>query len=323
MGGVRRFLDQADINRFRFWTQIFCFALLVYGGYLGLNLGNSLPTFACTYTEGRGGICYLYPLQRHLNSTWQSLLDWRGVILLTGLATFVAWVIFLNKAWCGFVCPFGTLQDWISRLRNRLGVRYTSYRESTLRAIRPVKYLLLALLILIPLGIANPILGVALPQDMSQFFCRICPARMITPLFSGDVSQLVVDFSTRTTTVLTGIGLAVTGIFFIGAFMRRRFFCLFCPMSAFLYLFKHIGLLRLHKKGELCTRCGNCLRVCDMQIRDIADNLHQEYIVREDCMMCLKCVAACPEPGALKASFLGMPVFNSTQEGFFKRMGYK
>jgi hypothetical protein len=36
-------------------------------------------------------------------------------------------------------------------------------------------------------------------------------------------------------------------------------------------------------------------------------------------MLCLKCVAACPEDGCLKASFLGLPLYESTAEGFFTR----
>jgi hypothetical protein len=34
----------------------------------------------------------------------------------------------------------------------------------------------------------------------------------------------------------------------------------------------------------------------------------------------MKCVAACPEKGALKATFAGIPIFESTEEGFIKRM---
>jgi ferredoxin-type protein NapH len=43
-------------------------------------------------------------------------------------------------------------------------------------------------------------------------------------------------------------------------------------------------------------------------------------IMTDDCIMCMKCVAACPEEGALKATFAGAPIFESTVEGFVKRM---
>jgi ferredoxin len=85
------------------------------------------------------------------------------------------------------------------------------------------------------------------------------------------------------------------------------------------YIFSRASLLRLTKDGEKCTRCGNCYRVCDVGIRAIADDLDHKNIVKDDCMMCLKCVSACPEDGCLKATYLGIPLYESTAEGFFRR----
>jgi Fe-S-cluster-containing hydrogenase component 2 len=57
-----------------------------------------------------------------------------------------------------------------------------------------------------------------------------------------------------------------------------------------------------------------------MEIREIADEVDDPRIMQDDCIMCLKCVAACPEEGALKATFAGIPIFVATEEGFAKRM---
>ncbi len=76
----------------------------------------------------------------------------------------------------------------------------------------------------------------------------------------------------------------------------------------------------MRKDGAKCTRCGNCYRACDVGIRAIADDVDSKNIVKDDCMMCLECVEACPEDGALKAHFLGIPIYESTSEGFFKRL---
>ena len=62
-----------------------------------------------------------------------------------------------NKAWCGFACPLGTLQDWITKLRSKLGTRYSTYSEGAFKGLKKIKYILLVLLILLPIGMSNAI----------------------------------------------------------------------------------------------------------------------------------------------------------------------
>jgi ferredoxin-type protein NapH len=320
MSSIRKFLNNSDINRFRFYFQLFAFVLLVYGGYLAINIGDQLPTFACVFDDKRGGSCYLMGFQHQMTFPYARLFSGAGIGILIGLLTFVGFFIIFNKAWCGFACPLGTIQDWLTILRRKMGIYYSTYSEPVFKRLSTIKYILLALLILIPMGIGNSFFGLPkLNHDFGVPFCMICPGRTLLPLFNGDISQLAIDFSSKTKMVFSGLGMAVTGMFLAGAFVKKRFFCLFCPMSAFHYIFSRASLLRLVKDGEKCTRCGNCYRVCDVGIRAIADDLDHKNIVKDDCMMCLKCVSACPEDGCLKASFLSLPVYESTAEGFYRR----
>lgn len=320
MNALRRFLNNSDIGRFRLWFQLGAFGLLIYGGFLAMDISNSLPTFSCVFVDSRAGACYLYPLQHQVNLPWSQFSGGRGIGLAVGLGTFVLFFVLFNKAWCGYACPLGTVQDWITKLRARFGIRYSLYSNETFGRLKAIKYVLLALLILLPLGISNSFFGLPkLPRDLATSFCMICPGRTVLPLFTGDAGQLAIDFSSRTMMALTGLGMAITGVFFVGAFVKKRFFCLFCPMSALQYAFSKAGLLRLSKKGEKCTRCGNCSRACDVGVREIADDVTSRNIVQDDCMMCFKCVAACPESHCLAVTFLGMPVYEATAEGFIRR----
>ncbi len=315
---LRDAVNQVHFNRFRFWFQLLAFVLFVYGGYLAIDLGSRLPFFSCGYNQqGRAGVCYLLPLQHQLGLPWPRLFGYAGIAVLTGFLVFALWFIFLNKGWCGFVCPLGTVQDWLTALRRRLGIRYSSYSQTRFAQLTKVKYILLALMILIPLGIG----GGWFSHSMSPPFCLICPARMILPLFTGDVSQFTIDFSSTAALVMTALGIAVTALFLVGSFVKKRFFCFFCPMSALHYLISKPALLKLKKDGDKCTRCGDCYTVCDMEIREIADDVTTKNIMTDDCTLCLKCVASCPENGALKATFAGIPIFESTEAGFIKRMG--
>ncbi len=321
MNKLQRAINNSRISSFRFIFQIAAFILLVYGGSLAINIGDQLPTFACVFEDGRGGSCYLMGFQHQMATPFNKLFSGRGIGIMVGLLTFIGFFILFNKAWCGFICPLGTIQDWITKIRNRFAIRYSSYPDPVNKKLKPIKYVLLALLILIPMGMGNSLAGLPkLNHDFSVPFCMICPGRTVLPLFVGDISQLAIDFSSKTKMVLTALGMAVTGLFFVGSFVKKRFFCLFCPMSAFHYIFHKAGLLRLTKNGDKCTRCGNCYRACDVGIRAIADDIESKNIVTDDCMICLKCVEVCPEEGCLKASFLGLSIYESTEEGFFKRM---
>lgn len=324
MSKMRKTLNNSRVSGFRSAIQLFAFVLLVYGGYWAINIGDQLPTFACVFAEQRGGSCYLMGLQHQMSLPFKMMFSARGFAILIGLATFVGFFMLFNKAWCGFLCPVGTIQDWLTRLRRKFRLRYSTYSEPVFKRLGKIKYILLALLILIPLGIGNSLFGLPkLNHDFAVPFCMICPGRTVLPVFQGDFSQLVVDFSSKTKMIFTALGMAVTGLFLVGAAVKKRFFCLFCPMSAFLHIFHKLGLLRLVKNGARCTRCGNCYRSCDVGIRAIADDLTQKNIIQEDCMMCLKCIEVCPEDDCLKATFLWLPVYESTAEGFFKRMQRK
>lgn len=318
---ISKALNNADIENFRFWFQVGAFAILVYGGWLAINIADDLPTFSCVYDEKRGGQCYLIGLQHQMATPWSAYLSGRGIGILVAFLTFFAWFILFNKAWCGYICPVGTIQDWINKLRVKLGIRYSEYSAPTFKGLNNIKYVLLALLILMPMSMGNSFFGLPkLSHEYAVPFCMICPGRTILPLFQGDFSQLAIDFSSQPKMILSALGMIVTGLFLIGAFFKKRFFCFFCPMSAFHYIMKKAGLLRLTKDGSKCTRCGNCYRACDVGIREIADDIVSKDIVKDDCMMCFKCVAVCPEEKCLKVSFLGVPLYEATEEGFYKRM---
>ncbi len=318
---IKTYINNANISRFRFWIQLISFFIFVYGGYLAIDFGRRVPIFSCPYVPGSPGGCYLMGAQHEFHTSWQALLGQRGLDILKSLGIFLMFFLVLNKAWCGFVCPLGTLQDWITRFRKSLGLSFSRYDEMSFKKLKVIKYILLALLILIPLGISNKFFGHSLPEGMRSPFCSICPARTILPLFNGDTSQLDVNFSSTSTMILTTLGLVITALFFVGSFVKKRFFCFFCPMSALHYIFSKIAFLRLVKDGDKCTRCGNCSRVCDVGITEIADDIISKNIVKDDCIMCFKCVEACPEEDALKVKLFNLDIFTATEEGFYKRFG--
>jgi ferredoxin-type protein NapH len=310
------------VNRLRLAVQFFCFVILVYGGLWSIDMGNRMPTFTCAYMDDRGGGCFLIGFQHMLERPFSEFLGGAGIRLAKALGIVALWSIVLNKAWCGWVCPFGFLQDLMSKLRTFLSIDLSRFAWATRKRNKSIKYILLILLILIPLGIANSVFSMqTLPRDWSVPFCQICPARIILPIFNGDFSELHIDFSSNVKILLTSLGIVTTGLFFTTSFVKRRFLCSYCPMLAVLSLFDKIGLLTLKKDGQSCTRCGNCSRACPMEIREIEEEKTLTNLVTQDCTLCLRCVEVCPEENTLDARFCGISIFSSTKSGFLKRQG--
>lgn len=308
------------IDRLRLFIQALCFTFLIFGGLAGLSIGNAIPTMACIYAENRGGSCFLYPFQRYFSLPWPVLFGGVATAFLVYLGTFFLWGLVFGKAFCGWICPLGFLQDLLTRIRELSGINGSRFRWVTRDRFQWVKYALLALLILLPMGIGNSLAG--LPKftpDLAVPFCQICPGKPVIPLFQGDTSHFFIDFSSITKIILSSLSMIIAGLFLVGSFLKRRFLCAFCPMAGLLSLFDRIGFIGLKKQGESCTRCGNCFRSCPMEIREIADLRDRKHMVTQDCMLCLRCIEVCPEDKALEATCLGFPIFSASAEGFLKR----
>jgi len=308
------------VQRIRLIIQILAFILLIYGGAFGIDLGRSLPTFSCAYVKSRGGVCFFMPFQHMLGLPFNAFKGWFGISFLTLFVTFALLVLLFNKAWCGWVCPLGLIQDLLTKLRKFLRIKPARFLWASHDKIKPIKYILLFLMILIPIGIGNSIFGLPkLGHDWAAPFCQMCPARPLLPIFSGDFSQIFIDFSSYTRLALSFLAMALSGLLLAGSFIKKRFLCAFCPMSALMSTVKNAGLMQLKKLPQRCTKCGNCQRACDMEIRDVCNEEEKGKLVTEDCMLCLKCIEVCPEDKALRATFMGKPIFTSSVEGFIKR----
>ena len=195
------------------------------------------------------------------------LLGVLGVSLLTG------------RAFCGWMCPLGTLQDLLANLSSRFfpetsraraeGKLGLPIRISEKNAVwmRGLKYLVLAVILAASTWAVYPPLR------------EICPARAL--------------FSFQLTTPLLG---SVLATFMITSLLNRRFWCKYlCPLGAVLVPFNKIAPLRLALNQDSCTQCGRCDPACPMDIKDLTHNLRSP-----ECIQCLDCQEACRDKGALE-----------------------
>jgi len=84
----------------------------------------------------------------------------------------------------------------------------------------------------------------------------LCPGKYILPLLVGDTNDVVVNFKSATTIVMSVLGLIFSVIVIIGAFVKRRFWCPYCPLGLFLSWYKKFSFLKLKKivRNAPCAR---------------------------------------------------------------------
>ncbi len=308
------------VLKIRLIVQHVMFVALTYGGRVGIDLGYALPCFSCPYVRGNGGGCYLMCLQGNWRGLQMSMANWTtslGMDALGYLGLFFLLTMLLNKSWCGWICPFGTLQDWLTCLRKRMGVSESKYKWATRDRLKPIKWILLAYLVIVPLLIAHA----GLHPDFNLPFCQICPAKPLMPLFAGEVRHLAIDLTNAVTLTFTVLSVAIAGGMLVGMFFKERFFCIFCPMLPLIHLVRKISPLRYEKRVEGCVGCGNCQRVCPVDIRDVYEKKSGKDALSEDCMLCLSCAESCPEDGVLSVKLFRWTLFSSSSKYVARNFG--
>ena len=210
-----------------------------------------------------------------LLASWSltSALAWSlAIVLLTVLA---------GRAFCGWICPLGTvvqLASWATR-RLRRGP------ATDLNRWRPhfvLKYLLLvALLAAAALGA-----GIAGLFDPLSFLAR--------SLGSGLTPALHQLFGTGGWRARIFIGAWLTGLLFLAVLVANRWIARWwcralCPLGALLGLIARASIGRIRIDPARCTHCNRCAADCQG-----ADEPFAQHRVAE-CHVCLNCIASCPE----------------------------
>ncbi len=318
-----------NLSVLRKLVQIATFVFFVYGGlvtgyYLEDKISGALPALSCAYDHQGADLCTLIPFQHQMDHRLGDAIAKGGNLMmgilptLITLGTFLLLFVFLNKAFCGWVCPLGTFQEFLQMLGQKLGLqRRESLDEGLVKRIRPVKWFILLLLVfgfplLAGIGMVN--------HDLGDPYCKICPSRLLTSLATGDGSQLHVDTANTTTLVLSLTADFLFGLMIALALTVRQPFCRICPMLALHAVFRKLGLLRLVKNATpRCDRCGLCAKACPMDIREIHTEMEQRNVTFEDCTLCGRCVEFCPDKDVLQLKYTVFPVFRSSPDYFKTR----
>jgi ferredoxin-type protein NapH len=286
-------------SKLRWSVMTISFVVLTYGVYLlGVKVGNGfeIPIFACAINQDGliRGSCY--NLSRFNNFVAANLIAGKIGVIVTFLVTNLLLILLLGRVFCGFICPFGFIQDLLDKLRQLFRIKSLRLTEKQYKWLVLFKWELLAIFL------GATYFGIS--------FCSFCPLIAIVPPLAGRE---------------VGVGMAgITAIIVIaGAFLKRRFWCNICPMGMLIGLFHKVSLIRLKKNCQACTECGACYEACPMGIKSIYTERRQEDITVGDCLICGECINKCPENNVLALSFAKWKLFVSSREKFFEDQGLK
>lgn len=194
----------------------------------------------------------------------------------------LAFGVVLGRVVCGFLCPFGLVQELLHKI--------PSPKVRLPRPLRFAKYAVLAVFVLIlPVASANGT-GIGDPA-----FCEyVCPAGTL----EGGIPILLTHAELRPIIGgLFALKCSILVLMLAGCVFISRFFCkLLCPLGAIYGLCNKISLYRLRVDGESCVHCGVCHAHCPMDVDPV---LHPQSA---ECIRCGKCAHICPQ-NAIKLGF--------------------
>ncbi len=184
------------------------------------------------------------------------------------LGTIVAYGLLAGRGFCGWFCPFGTLNDLLS------------FRK--VRILKSFSYTKFAVLV----GTAF-----AAWYFADTVFCKLCPAASI----EASIPYLLLGVAKVNRPFLIHMGTLVGTL--VGMVLISRFWCRYlCPMGGLLALFNRVSFLHLRLDPERCAGCLACAPSCPMGLDPHND--HDDH----NCIKCGECVEAC-KMGALSLHY--------------------
>jgi polyferredoxin len=236
----------------------------------------------------------------------RTLLAGSALALVVVLLTLV-----LGRAWCGWLCPLGTLINLFPVRRRKI---LNPPGQKDLSGLRSAKYALLftivfaALLTNLTLLIFDPLTIVfrTLTTSLWPAVDRVISAAEgvlydNVPLLRQPLAAF--DELVRPTVLPVDPAFYRDAALFAGLFvglialnyLAPRFWCRYlCPLGALLGLLGKVGLVRREVKADQCTGCDACARMCPTGTIRFGSHGTSDP---SECTMCLECLGACPRDG--------------------------
>jgi transcriptional regulator of nitric oxide reductase len=197
-----------------------------------------------------------------VNSQSLSFLLYDPFSLIIWFFVLVSLVIWGRGTFCGWLCPYGVLQEFSHYLGRILKLPRIRVSENLNSKLVYIKYFILAGLIL----------SVIFAPKIAESLVEVEPFKTsITLIFDRQIPYVVYALFWL----------------FLGMFLFKGFCRYFCPLGAFLSILGKLRILDwLPRRYECGNPCNNCHKSCNYQAIDKKSGA----IKYTDCFQCMDCV---------------------------------
>ena len=240
--------------------------------FTGASKRICVPVLNCYSCPGALGACPIGSLQSLMSGRKYRISFYvLGLLMMFG--------IIMGRFVCGFLCPFGFVQD----LLHKIPVPKLKVPKIIDKPLRFLKYAVLIFLVLLLPALFRDEFGLG-----TTYFCKyLCPAGTLEAGLPLLAANEPLRFSIGN---MFYIKLSVLiGIILLSVVIYRPFCKYLCPLGAFYAVFNKYSVFRLEIDKEKCTGCGKCEHVCNMNV-EVTKNINST-----ECIRCGKCAVACPQ----------------------------
>lgn len=210
-----------------------------------------------------GGVVSIYQYAA-IGTFVQKIHESSFVLMILG---FLLAVLF-GPVFCGWVCPMGTVQEWVSKIGKKLfGRKFNHFIPYSIdKVLRYARYGVLAWVLYM-----TAVSGKLIFSDVDPYYA----------LFNFWTGEVAVG------------GLIVLGVTLIGSLFVERPWCKYaCPYGAVLGVTNLFRVFKIKRNEPTCIACQKCSRACPMNIPVSG----MKVVRNHQCISCLECTseAACP-----------------------------
>ncbi len=246
------------------------------------------------------------------------LSGWQGfnvVFPWLAIASFLIIGILIGKSLCGWICPFGFIEDLVDLIKRKKGEPSLRTHESMIY----IKYAVLGIAMFISLSFsAAKLAGVSRSYENALGIFAVAPFTALSPaetLFAT-LPNLIQDFSNAVATnqvdILAGFSslpplfwvqlFIMIGVLIFAAYVPRGWCRYFCPHGAIMAILNRFSFIGLRRDPVKCAKggCRKCVEICPTRVPIL--DLPWEKFSDPECIYCLKCVDAC-ENKAIKLKY--------------------